>query len=62
MRGLIVLVWQIGVQGLEKANKGGCFSRTADDKRVGRAGRVERAKGKEIDLLLLTELKPKKLE
>lgn len=48
--------------GLTGANRGGRLSKTAGGGRVSRAGQVRKARRKETDLLLLTELESKKLE
>lgn len=47
---------------LERANRGGYFSRTAESGRINRVGQVEKDKGNKTNLLLLIELNPKKLE
>ncbi len=60
--GLTRLVGLVGIGELKGANRGGHLSRTAGGGRVARTGWVERARRKETDLLLLTELELKKLE
>lgn len=48
--------------GLEEVNRDGSLSKIAGSGKIGRAGQVRKARGKETTLLLLTKLKPKKLK